>query len=278
MAQDDAAQADRPARGHGRSGHLPRRRRPVPFMTGTDHPGRRRHRHDEVAEHGAGRAAADPVAVPARRRRRRARRGRRRRRPRARHAPRRLPPRACSRCRSAAAARWRGGRPTRAASSRSTGCAVSRSLRRSLRRYEVRVDTAFAAVVEACADPDRARRLDHRRHPAAYVRLHEPRVGPQRRGLGRRRPRRRALRRRDRRAVRRRVDVPPPHRRVEGRAGRRSSTLLARRRRRTALLDVQWPTDAPRVARAWWPCPRRSATSSCSRRRSALPAAGARGA
>ncbi|MGI8614942.1 MAG: leucyl/phenylalanyl-tRNA--protein transferase [Nocardioidaceae bacterium] len=32
---------------------------------------------------------------------------------------------------------------------------VSRSLRQSCRRYEVRVDTAFEEVVAACADPDR---------------------------------------------------------------------------------------------------------------------------
>ena len=30
---------------------------------------------------------------------------------------------------------------------------VSRSMRRSLDRYEVRIDTAFAEVVLACADP-----------------------------------------------------------------------------------------------------------------------------
>ena len=30
---------------------------------------------------------------------------------------------------------------------------MSRSLRRSLRRYEVRVDTAFDEVIQACADP-----------------------------------------------------------------------------------------------------------------------------
>jgi len=34
---------------------------------------------------------------------------------------------------------------------------VSRSLQRSCRRFEVRVDTAFDAVVEACADPRRPR-------------------------------------------------------------------------------------------------------------------------
>ena len=35
------------------------------------------------------------------------------------------------------------------------GMRVSRSLRQSMRRYELRVDTAFAEVVSACADPAR---------------------------------------------------------------------------------------------------------------------------
>jgi leucyl/phenylalanyl-tRNA--protein transferase len=35
------------------------------------------------------------------------------------------------------------------------GLVVSRSLRRSCRRYEIRVDTAFAEVMQACADPHR---------------------------------------------------------------------------------------------------------------------------
>ena len=35
------------------------------------------------------------------------------------------------------------------------GLRVSRSLRVSVRRYEVRVDTAFADVIAACADPRR---------------------------------------------------------------------------------------------------------------------------
>lgn len=50
---------------------------------------------------------------------------------------------------------------------------VSRSLRRSRARFEVRVDTAFGDVVDACADPDRAGRwiTDRVRH--AYGRLHE---------------------------------------------------------------------------------------------------------
>ena len=35
------------------------------------------------------------------------------------------------------------------------GARITRSLRRSLRRYEVRTDTAFRRVMEACAAPDR---------------------------------------------------------------------------------------------------------------------------
>jgi len=53
------------------------------------------------------------------------------------------------------------------------GVRVSRSLRRSIRRFEVRVDTAFAEVVHACADPRRPHGwIDPRIH-AAYERLHE---------------------------------------------------------------------------------------------------------
>lgn len=53
------------------------------------------------------------------------------------------------------------------------GLRVSRSLRRSRRRYEVRVDTAFPEVIEACAVPRPAG--GHWIHPAiieAYVELH----------------------------------------------------------------------------------------------------------
>jgi leucyl/phenylalanyl-tRNA--protein transferase len=53
------------------------------------------------------------------------------------------------------------------------GLRVSRSLRASCRRYEVRIDTAFDRVVEACADPRRPHgwiTADIRR---AYVRLHQ---------------------------------------------------------------------------------------------------------
>jgi len=53
------------------------------------------------------------------------------------------------------------------------GLRVSRSLRRSIDRYEVRVDTAFEAVIDACADPSRTGRWINRDVRDAYVRMHE---------------------------------------------------------------------------------------------------------
>lgn len=50
---------------------------------------------------------------------------------------------------------------------------VSRSLRRSCGRYEVRVDTAFAEVVAACADADRPGAWISPEIQQAYRRLHE---------------------------------------------------------------------------------------------------------
>lgn len=52
------------------------------------------------------------------------------------------------------------------------GLVVSRSLRRSLRRYSVTVDADFAAVVAGCADPDREGRWIGRDVAAAYTELH----------------------------------------------------------------------------------------------------------
>ena len=52
------------------------------------------------------------------------------------------------------------------------GLVVSRSLRRSLRDFEIRVDTAFEEVVDACADPDREAGWIDGEIKAAYVRLH----------------------------------------------------------------------------------------------------------
>lgn len=53
------------------------------------------------------------------------------------------------------------------------GLRVSRSLRRSLRRYEVTVDARFDAVVEACADPTRPHGWINDDITGAYRRLHE---------------------------------------------------------------------------------------------------------
>jgi len=50
---------------------------------------------------------------------------------------------------------------------------VSRSLRRSCRRFEIRVDTAFEQVVAACADPHRPHGWISDDIRAAYLRLHE---------------------------------------------------------------------------------------------------------
>jgi leucyl/phenylalanyl-tRNA--protein transferase len=50
---------------------------------------------------------------------------------------------------------------------------VTRSLRRSMRRYELRVDTAFDAVVEACADPGRDGGWITPEFRGAYRRLHD---------------------------------------------------------------------------------------------------------
>lgn len=53
------------------------------------------------------------------------------------------------------------------------GLRVSRSLRRSCRRFVIRVDTAFDAVVAACADPAREGGWITDAVRAAYGRLHE---------------------------------------------------------------------------------------------------------
>ena len=53
------------------------------------------------------------------------------------------------------------------------GLRVPRSLRRSMRRYEIRVDTAFAEVVHGCADPTRPAGWIDDGIEAAYGALHE---------------------------------------------------------------------------------------------------------
>jgi leucyl/phenylalanyl-tRNA--protein transferase len=53
------------------------------------------------------------------------------------------------------------------------GLQVSRSLRRSYRRFEIRVDAAFEQVIDACADPGRPDGWISPEMRSAYVRLHE---------------------------------------------------------------------------------------------------------
>ena len=53
------------------------------------------------------------------------------------------------------------------------GLRVSRSLRASCSRYEVRIDTAFEAVIDACADPSRTGRWINAAVRDAYVHLHQ---------------------------------------------------------------------------------------------------------
>lgn len=53
------------------------------------------------------------------------------------------------------------------------GLKVSKSLRRSCREFEIRVDTAFDAVMEGCADPSRDGGWIDAQIRAAYGRLHE---------------------------------------------------------------------------------------------------------
>ena len=52
------------------------------------------------------------------------------------------------------------------------GVLRSRSLRRSARRYELRVDSAFGDVIDACADPERSGGWITEEIRAAYLRLH----------------------------------------------------------------------------------------------------------
>lgn len=49
---------------------------------------------------------------------------------------------------------------------------VHRSLRQACRRFEIRVDSAFAEVVDGCADPARPHGWIDAQMRAAYVRLH----------------------------------------------------------------------------------------------------------
>ena len=53
-----------------------------------------------------------------------------------------------------------------------SGLRVTRSMRQSARHFEIRVDTAFAAVVAGCADPERSGGWIDDRIVTAYAELH----------------------------------------------------------------------------------------------------------
>ncbi|HVF32539.1 MAG TPA: leucyl/phenylalanyl-tRNA--protein transferase [Acidimicrobiales bacterium] len=53
------------------------------------------------------------------------------------------------------------------------GLRVSRSLRKARRHFEIRVDTAFEEVIDACGDPSREGRWITEEVRAAYLLLHE---------------------------------------------------------------------------------------------------------
>ncbi len=53
------------------------------------------------------------------------------------------------------------------------GLHVSRSLRRSCDRFDVRVDTSFETVIRRCAEPDRPHGWINEQFVQAYTRLHE---------------------------------------------------------------------------------------------------------
>ncbi len=54
-----------------------------------------------------------------------------------------------------------------------TGLRVTRSMRQSAKRFEIRVDTAFAEVLDACGDPRRPHGWIDKRIVRAYRQLHE---------------------------------------------------------------------------------------------------------
>jgi leucyl/phenylalanyl-tRNA---protein transferase len=63
--------------------------------------------------------------------------------------------------------------PVRRGVMRPADLKVSRSLRRSARAFEIRVDTACADVIDACSDPERPSGWIDGRIRTAYLRLHE---------------------------------------------------------------------------------------------------------
>ena len=65
---------------------------------------------------------------------------------------------------------------------------VTKSMRQSAKRFEVRVDTCFVDVMRACGDPSREDGWITGEFVAAYTTLHRAGVGAQRRGVRSRGP------------------------------------------------------------------------------------------
>ena len=133
--------------------------------------------------------------------------------------------------------------PVAAASCRLDALRVSRSLRRSCRDFEVRVDTAFDEVVAACADPRRpgAGSTAGSSRPTCGS---TPSAGPTRSRPGATAGSWAGCTASRSGGCSRRVDVPPRARRLEGRAGRARGAAPRRPRRR--------PADRRPVGHATW--------------------------
>ena len=129
---------------------------------------------------------------------------------------------------------------------------VQRSLRKAMRKrpYQLTLDTAFADVLDGCAQAPRPGQDGTWLTPEmvdAYMPAARARVRALGRGLARRRARRRALRRLARRGVLRRVDVRARARRVEDRV--RRARAAARRAGASALDRLPGAHRAPRALR-----------------------------
>ena len=154
-----------------------------------------------------------------------------------------------------------GGRPTPGGSLPARRAAGQPSLRRSCRRYQVRVDTAFDQVIAALRRPARDPTAGSpARSVGAYDRLHAPRLGAQRGGLATTTSWSAA-------STACASAASSPASRCSTAATDASKVALVAlvdrlRDQDATLLDVQWTTPHLRLARAPSTC-RGAPTSSC---------------
>ena len=121
------------------------------------------------------------------------------------------------------------------------GFRLSRSLRRALPRSRSASTPRSPAVMRACGDPRRPHGWIDDDFVAAYCRLHELGWAHSVEAWQTAKSRRWCLRRAHRRVVRGGVDVPPRHRRVEGRALGRGRAAAHGRRRRCSTCSGRRP-------------------------------------